>query len=152
MTVKTGIYRHYKGYLYRVLGVACHTEDSEQLVIYVDDDGVFWARPLEMFQEKVELDDGEVPRFTFLREIQEGKLRVKELLQEVLQLPSCKVIDLNGITHICYEPEGNTYGMVNFYGGDGYIVHNEGMSDVQFMFVKRELAARGKDHLIVQDG
>lgn len=32
--VKPGIYRHYKGNLYEVYGVAVHSETEERLVVY----------------------------------------------------------------------------------------------------------------------
>ena len=64
--VEGGIYRHYKGNLYKVLHIATHSENEEQLVIYqalYGDYGI-WARPLDMFLEDVLLPDGTtVPRF-----------------------------------------------------------------------------------------
>ena len=52
----TGVYRHYKGNEYAVIGVAKQSETQEKLVIYrALDSGKMWARPLEMFREKVEL-------------------------------------------------------------------------------------------------
>ena len=64
MTIKRGgVYRHYKGGLYYVLGVGKHTETGEELVVYrgVNGGSPFWCRPLSKFIEK--LDDGR-PRFT----------------------------------------------------------------------------------------
>ena len=62
--VTRGLYRHYKGGIYRVLGVATHTERQEQEVIYqsVADNRV-WARPVGMFAAV--LEDG-TPRFEYL--------------------------------------------------------------------------------------
>ena len=55
-----GLYRHFKGGLYRVRGFATHTETEENLVIYYNvRDLTLWARPIEMFCETV---DGK-PRF-----------------------------------------------------------------------------------------
>jgi hypothetical protein len=63
--VKPGIYRHYKGNLYEVLGVARHSETEEQVVVYraLYGERGLWVRPLGMFQETVAVDGREVPRF-----------------------------------------------------------------------------------------
>ncbi len=68
---QNGIYRHYKGNLYKVLHVALHTETEEPLVIYQALYGAqkIWARPLDMFIETVTLPDGSiVPRFALIEE------------------------------------------------------------------------------------
>lgn len=46
-----GIYRHYKGGTYEVVGVATHSETLERLVVYrsMKDQGGMWVRPLSMF-------------------------------------------------------------------------------------------------------
>lgn len=66
-----GIYRHYKGKLYRVLYIARHSETEEQLVIYqalYGDYGI-WARPFSMFMEDVQMPDGTwMPRFSLLEQ------------------------------------------------------------------------------------
>ena len=64
--MEIGIYQHYKGNKYRVLGVAKHTETLEELVVY---QGLYgsheiWVRPLAMFWETVEVDGKTIPRFT----------------------------------------------------------------------------------------
>lgn len=62
--VQIGIYKHYKGNLYQVLGVATHTETLEKIVMYKAlKDEVLWARPLDMFLEEVFYQGNEVPRF-----------------------------------------------------------------------------------------
>lgn len=60
-----GIYRHYKGPLYEVLGVARHSETEEPLVVYraLYGDYGLWTRSLEMFLETVEVQGEPVPRF-----------------------------------------------------------------------------------------
>lgn len=59
-------YRHYKGNVYEVIGVAHHSETTEELVIYRSgsDKNSLWARPKKMFFENVVIDGKEVPRFT----------------------------------------------------------------------------------------
>ena len=63
-----GTYRHYKGNLYKVLYIATHTETEEKLVVYQDlsDETKVWARPLDMWNEKVKTENGEVLRFESL--------------------------------------------------------------------------------------
>jgi hypothetical protein len=60
-----GLYRHFKGNLYEVLGVATHSENSERLVVYRPCYGerALWVRPLEMFTGEVDTPAGRVPRF-----------------------------------------------------------------------------------------
>ena len=67
MVIRNGVYKHFKGGKYRVLGVAKHSETSEDLVVYqrVDDKRELWVRPLEMFLEEVEIDGKIVKRFQF---------------------------------------------------------------------------------------
>ena len=68
MSLEKGIYRHYKGNLYEVLGVAQHSETLEHLVVYKTLYGDFstWVRPLDMFQQSVEKDGEQVARFEFV--------------------------------------------------------------------------------------
>ena len=66
--IETGLYRHYKGNMYRVHGVGCHTEVHEYYVVYSPVEpkvGIpeFWLRPFEMFAETVEVDGKTLPRF-----------------------------------------------------------------------------------------
>ena len=60
-----GIYRHYKGALYRVLGHVQHSETLEILVFYqaLYGDFGFWVRPVAMFG-MVEVEGKQVPRFS----------------------------------------------------------------------------------------
>jgi hypothetical protein len=64
--MRPGKYRHFKGGLYEVLGVARHSETEEELVVYRNSRSDLWVRPLAMFVETVLHDGREVPRFAYL--------------------------------------------------------------------------------------
>jgi len=58
------VFEHYKaGTHYVVELIAKHTETGEELVVYSNPSNQIWARPLTMFQETVETEEREVPRF-----------------------------------------------------------------------------------------
>lgn len=68
--LKLGKYKHYKGKMYEVIGVARHSETLEELVIYkaLCADKKFgknslWARPKKMFLEKVTVNNKKIYRF-----------------------------------------------------------------------------------------
>lgn len=65
MQPTAGIYRHYKGQRYRVLGTARHSETLEPLVVYQALYGEFglWMRPAAMFCETVVLEGEPIARF-----------------------------------------------------------------------------------------
>lgn len=70
MAIAPGIYRHYKGALYQVVGTASHSETEELLVVYrcLYGDHSWWVRPASMFSEHVQTEAGRVPRFAFVSE------------------------------------------------------------------------------------
>jgi hypothetical protein len=57
MTIELGLYQHYKGGLYEVIGIGKHSESLEELVVYRTYDqgqlGDFWVRPISMWSEEV---------------------------------------------------------------------------------------------------
>ncbi len=59
------LYEHYKGFRYKVLAIARHSETLEELVVYqalYGEKGV-WIRPLSMFSENVTINGQSLPRF-----------------------------------------------------------------------------------------
>lgn len=68
MDIKPGIYRHFKGNLYRVIGVASHSETLEPMVVYQALYGQqgLWVRPAAMWIETVEKENYTGPRFQYL--------------------------------------------------------------------------------------
>ncbi|MCZ8286462.1 MAG: DUF1653 domain-containing protein [Bacteroidia bacterium] len=65
--IQPGLYRHYKGNLYEVIGMARHSETLEELVVYKATDQPegenIWVRPATMFSETVILDGMQRQRF-----------------------------------------------------------------------------------------
>lgn len=68
--IKTGVYKHFKGQKYEVLGVARHSETLELLVVYkaLYGEGDIWVRPIEMFADSKQYDGNTVPRFEYVGE------------------------------------------------------------------------------------
>jgi hypothetical protein len=74
-----GVYQHYKGQSYLVFVCTTHTESGEPMVVYRSDadeqnttsdkpvDNRLWTRPAAMFNEQVEVNGAQVPRFRFMR-------------------------------------------------------------------------------------
>ena len=64
-TVQPGLWRHFKGNLYRVHSVALHSETGEEMVVYQALYGQkgLWVRPAAMWEERVEREDYSGPRF-----------------------------------------------------------------------------------------
>jgi len=60
-----GRYRHYKGGVYDVVGVARHSETLEAMVVYRPLYGAagLWVRPYAMFFEHIEIEGRSQPRF-----------------------------------------------------------------------------------------
>lgn len=70
--LQLGIYKHYKGGVYKVLGVAKSSEDYSDLVVYeaLYDNSMskLWVRPLEDFLAEVEVEGKKVKRFEFIED------------------------------------------------------------------------------------
>ncbi|HYK08543.1 MAG TPA: DUF1653 domain-containing protein [Candidatus Eisenbacteria bacterium] len=68
--VLSGVYKHYKGKFYLVLGVARHTETEEKFVVYVPlyarEGPRMSLRPFEMFFEDVEVNGKKQKRFEYI--------------------------------------------------------------------------------------
>ncbi|QCZ92467.1 DUF1653 domain-containing protein [Salinimonas iocasae] len=72
--IKPGIYLHYKGQYYRVYEVARHSEDESLYVVYRPEYGEksLWIRPLSMFCETVEVNGERMPRFSYVKPLEDG--------------------------------------------------------------------------------
>lgn len=65
---KPGVYRHFKGKLYRLLFVAKHSETFESMVAYqaLYGERGRWVRPAAMWHETVVHEGKQVPRFVWV--------------------------------------------------------------------------------------
>lgn len=66
--LKKGIYQHFKGKRYELIGVAKHSETLEEMVVYraLYDNMGLWVRPAAMWEETLEHNGEIVQRFTFI--------------------------------------------------------------------------------------
>ena len=76
-----GIYRHFKGGLYRVWGTAWRADETGVFVVYEDQKGQMWVRLLCDFNRPV--PDSDVPRFELLRKISMVRVPIDELVQRI---------------------------------------------------------------------
>ena len=65
MDIQPGIYRHFKGNRYEVIGIARHSETTEPMVVYraLYGEGGLWVRPAAMWNEIVDKPGYRGPRF-----------------------------------------------------------------------------------------
>ncbi len=69
--IKKGLYRHFKGGIYEVIGTGRHSETLEEMVFYKHDSKEYgknslWARPIRMWNEHIERDGYSGPRFQLI--------------------------------------------------------------------------------------
>ena len=66
--IQPGLWKYFKGNLYRVMYVALHSETGEEMVVYQALYGQrgMWVRPASMWLEHVERDGYSGPRFVRL--------------------------------------------------------------------------------------
>lgn len=66
--IKLGKYRHFKGNMYEVIGIAKNSETLEETVVYraLYGDKELWVRPASMWNETVERDGKIFKRFEFI--------------------------------------------------------------------------------------
>ena len=65
---RPGLYRHYKGMMYEVIGTVRHSETLEPLTLYraLYGEHGLWVRPAAMFNEDVVIDGVRQPRFAWV--------------------------------------------------------------------------------------
>ena len=98
LPIPLGLYRHYKGNQYEVIGFAKHSETLEDMVIYMALYGErgTWVRPLSMWHNLIEIDGKAVKRFEYCEESEKsGKRNELSEAHRVLlsTLSKCEKID-----------------------------------------------------------
>ncbi|WP_028505817.1 DUF1653 domain-containing protein [Ruminococcus sp. FC2018] len=70
MEIRKGKYRHFKGNMYEVIGIAKNSETLEEMVVYraLYGDGELWVRPAEMWNETVTRDGKTFKRFEYIQQ------------------------------------------------------------------------------------
>ena len=70
MDIKPGRYRHFKGNMYEVIGVAKHSESLEEMVVYraLYGSGDLWVRPTSKWDETIERDGRVFKRFELIED------------------------------------------------------------------------------------
>lgn len=53
-------WKHYKGGTYKVIAVALQTETEEILIVYTDNVGNVFARPVKMWFDTVKTEEGKI--------------------------------------------------------------------------------------------
>jgi hypothetical protein len=73
--IRLGKYKHFKGTLVEVIGLAYDSETLERVVVYLHPDPVkglgentMWVRSLDMFTETIERDGKTIKRFEYIGE------------------------------------------------------------------------------------
>jgi hypothetical protein len=73
--MQLGTYRHYKGNLYQVVGLALNSDTEEEMVVYkplyetdVISKDMFFVRDKKIFLEEVEVRGKKIPRFEYITE------------------------------------------------------------------------------------
>jgi hypothetical protein len=67
--MQLGLYQHYNGNYYQVIGLARHSESLEEMVVYrgLYGDYGLWVRPKTMFEEIINHNNQKRPRFEFIK-------------------------------------------------------------------------------------
>ena len=70
MELNKGKYRHFKGNEYELIDIALHSETMEPMVVYraLYGENGLWVRPASMWNEFIDRDGYQGPRFQYLGE------------------------------------------------------------------------------------
>ena len=96
--IPLGVYRHYKGDEYEVIGFAKHSETLEDMVVYkaLYGERGTWVRPLSMWENPIEIDGKIMKRFEYAGKIKaaDSQNDLAESRRSLLSmLQKCEKID-----------------------------------------------------------
>jgi len=97
--IPLGVYRHYKGNEYEVIGFSKHSETLEDMVIYkalYGDNGT-WVRPLSMWENPIYIDGKTVKRFEYIGSSNKGNELAEAHRALLSTLQKCEKIDLDNL-------------------------------------------------------
>ena len=105
LKIKKGIYEHYKGNPYDVIGEVWDSETKEKLVLYraLYNDKKFgktalWVRPKKMFSEKVLVKGKKIPRFKYLNYDKETTSVLHEMPDILEEMKKLERDEESGVT------------------------------------------------------
>lgn len=69
--ISSGIYKHYKGNNYSVVGEVYHSETKERMILYISQNNEknIWVRPKSQFVSKVFYEGQNIKRFQFINNL-----------------------------------------------------------------------------------
>lgn len=126
-----GIYQHYKGDFYHVIGVGKHSETLEDLVFYEalsnNPRAALWVRPLAMFRQSVINHGKKVPRFAHQQP------RRRATLCFLVKQSAGKT------THVCLALKKRGFGVGRWNGTGGKVRQGETVEQAMRREVQEEI-------------
>jgi len=97
--IPLGVYRHYKGNEYEVIGFSKHSETLEDMVIYkaLYSGGGTWVRPLSMWDNLIETDGKTVKRFEYIGSSDNNNELAEAHRTLLSTLEKCEKINLSNL-------------------------------------------------------
>ena len=94
-----GVYCHFKGNEYEVIGFSKHSETLEDMVIYkaLYGDCGTWVRPLSMWDNPIEKDGKTVKRFEYIGSSEKNAELIEAYRALLSTLQKCEKINLDNL-------------------------------------------------------
>jgi hypothetical protein len=111
--IKLGVYRHYKGNEYEVIGFAKHSETSEDMVIYkaLYGEGKTWVRPWSMWENPIDVDGKMVKRFAYAGDQRSAAVNARKIVY--FDMDNVLVDFKSGIAQLSPETQAEYAGILD---------------------------------------